>query len=140
MRAIQWPTDTAPPDNVGITWLELVASFCQWNGFFFPVKRRCRSGGHYLQPIESLADADKFGVTWSEQAKWFAIFVDQCSSLCSEAFWPRLSRGLVRSLYMLGASTHSSGVRQRPALPGQAELMPILSDHVKRHPAWSFVQ
>ena len=133
MGAIQWPVESALPDNVGVTWLELVASFSQWLGFLFPVKRRGKGSVFYLQPIENFSDAALYCVQWSEMAKWFAIFVDQCTSLCSEPFWPRLPRGLVRSLYMLGAATHSSGVRLRPSLPGQAELMPIISEHVRHH-------
>ena len=58
-------------------------------------------------------------VLWSEMAKWFAICVDQTTDLCSEPIWPKYQCRLVRSLYMFGAATHSSGIKLRPALPGQ---------------------
>lgn len=137
-REIHWPVEASEPDSVGITWLEMVACFCHWTGFLFPVKRTGRDNRAYLQVTADHDEALLHNVQWSEMAKWFAIFVDQTCDLCSDPIWPKPSKGLVRSLYVLGAPTFSSGLKLRPVLPGQDIVLPILSEHVKRFQKQSY--
>ena len=107
----------------------------------FPFERMGRDNKFYLQVIADHAEATLHNVQWSEMAKWFATFVDQTSDLCSEPIWPKYQHGLVRSLYMLGAATHSSGFKLRPVLPGQDTLLfPVLSIRVKRFHQQSYVE
>ena len=69
LQAIKWPSEASEPDNVGITWLEMVAIFCQWTGMLFPVKRMERDDKFYLQVIADHAEANLHNVQWSEMAK-----------------------------------------------------------------------
>lgn len=139
-REIHWPTTATEPDTVGVTWLEMVACFCHWTGFLFPVKRTGLDNRSYLQVAADFDEATLHNIQWSEMAKWFAIFVDQTCDLCSEPIWPTIPRGLVRSLYVLGSPTFSSGLKLRPVLPGQEVVCPILSNHVKRFQKQSYVE
>ena len=57
LHEIQWPIEASEPDTVGITWLEMVASFCNaWTGILFRVKRTGPDNNLYVQAI---ADHDE---------------------------------------------------------------------------------
>lgn len=67
-------------------------------GLLFPVERTGPDNKFYLQAIADHDAVALHSVQWLEMAKWFAIFVDQTTDLCSEPIWPKHQRGLVRTL------------------------------------------
>ena len=69
-----------------------------WTGLLFPVERTGPDNKFYLQAIADHDAVALHSVQWLEMAKWFAIFVDQTTDLCSEPIWPKYQRGLVRTL------------------------------------------
>ena len=136
MALVKWPNDTTC-DQRGITWLELSLAFSWWTGYFFPVPRKTDQDKEILVVLANQAAVETHQIRFSDLAAHFAIFYDQVRQLVVPQQWPTIDRGLVRSLYNLGAATFSSGFKVRPQYPGQNVIVPILRDHYRQQKATS---
>lgn len=123
---IQWP-DNGTPDRFGVTWMELTVSFLLHIGRWLPVKRQ--HGGD--ERLVVLTHDNMAATLFSEQIKTFCQLFSQTEDLCQSAIWPRYERGLVRSVYVLGAKTQPAGVKCRPCFPYQSEVCQILQGYFK---------
>lgn len=137
MDQVKWPpaANEAPEfSNIGITWIELVLSFCFEIGMYFPVKRQGPNGKERLVVMPDYATAAGFQVSLSDLAHWFSIFYKQVEQLTIGNLWPSYDRGLVSSAYHLGSHCYSYGFLVRPQIPWQEQVVSLLSTHLKRHP------
>ena len=129
-KLIRWPVD-GTPDRYGVTWMELTVSFLQYIGRWLPVKRALDSSTERLVVVTDLDMAHSIAAEFSEQIKAFCQLFGQVADLSQQAIWPRYDRGLVRSVYVLGAKTQPSGIRCRPAFPFQSEVCRSLRAYFK---------
>ena len=128
MEQLQWPQDFQS-DNYGVTWMELVLSFCLHLGCYFPVPRDGANQQQHLVTLPCWDSLQQYQVKFSDLANYFSIFYGQIDKLTFPARWPPVRRGLVRSLYSLGSVTHSAGFVCRPKFPFQKEVTEYLKIH-----------
>ena len=112
------PDESIPhPDDLGISWSEMVVSFMVHSGVILPLKRSRPSGVEYLQTFDSWDAALTFQVGLSELAHTFSNLVLQIRKLHAYDPWPQRPLGFVRSLYQLGSAHQPAGVKTRPVFP-----------------------
>ena len=133
LSQLRWPSNLNAPDEFGVTWLELACSFWQTVGCFIPVKRKDQQSVWRVVPIDDYAQAQLHQVKFSEQAKMLSQWIDQVSDLIDSPVIPKLPRGLVRSLYTLGAGIQSSGIQYRPEYPYQDTTVLALRQFFLQH-------
>ena len=126
LAQFRWPSNQNEPDEFGVTWLELACSFWQSVGCFIPVKRKDQQSVWRVIPIDNYEQAQLHQVKFSEQAKMLSQWIDQVSDLVDTPVVPKLPRGLCRSLYTIGSSIQSSGIRYRPEYPHQERTVAVL--------------
>ena len=68
-----------------------------------PIKRNIDKDLEGLVVIANDAEAKSMAVEFSEQIKAFCQLFGQTVDLSQQAIWPRYDRGLVKSVYALGA-------------------------------------
>ena len=139
MEQVQWPQNFQS-DNYGITWMELVLSFCLHLGCYFPVPREGNNRQQFLVALPDWDSLQTYHVKFSDMANYFSIFYGQIDKLTHPARWPPVRRGLVRSLYSLGSVTHSAGFVCRPKFPFQREVTDSLKLHFRQDKEQSHVQ
>ena len=131
MKQCTWPADAnSVPDDPGITWHELYVSWVIFSKMLVPVRRPVATPER-LQPLHSLADADLYQVTFSEQVSEFLILVTQLAKLVGYDVWPTDRRGSARSLYRLGCSLHHRAFHSRPTVPHQEDTVQMMSTYVR---------
>ena len=137
LSQLRWPSNQNAPDEFGVTWLEPACSFWQTVGCFIPVKRKDQQAVWRVVPTEDYAQAQLHQVKFSEQAKMLSQWIDQVSDLIDCPLLPKYPRGLVRSLYTLGSSIQSSGIRYRPEYPFQEKTVSVLQQYFLQHKSQS---
>ncbi len=125
-----WPHD-GTPDRYGVTWMELTVSFLLHIGRWLPVKRNIDKELEGLVVITDDTAATSIALEFSEQIKAFCQLFGQAVDLSQQAIWPKYDRGLVRSVYVLGAKTQPAGVKSRPSFPHQAKVCQILQEYFR---------
>ena len=128
MQLFRWPQNLQA-DAHGITWMEMVISFCLFTGCYFPVPREGSGKQQHLVALPTWDSLQQYQVRFSDMANYFSIFYGQIDKLTHPSLWPPLRRGLVGSAYSLGCVTHSAGFVCRPVFPFQQEV----TEHLKRH-------
>ena len=135
---IIWPTQPAVPDDCGVTWVELSLSFALHIGMPLPVKRADASGVERLTVFSSSAEVEAFDLKLSEHANAFSILWKEMGDFRDSGFGPPIDRGLVRSLYVQGATFQSYGFRWRPQFPSQKQVADILHPYLQKLEGTSF--
>lgn len=130
MGQVFWPQQTTD-DCFGVTWLELVLSFCLFSGIYFPVPRTGADGKQHLISCYSWEQLQLYQVKYSDMANYFSILVGQVEKLVHPRRWPQARRGLVKSTYTLGSSTPSAGYTCRPMFPHYQTVIEVLQQHFK---------
>eukprot|EP00438_Fugacium_kawagutii_P035317 Skav206907 [mRNA] locus=scaffold808:181434:185012:+ [translate_table: standard] len=140
MNQVKWPSQQADTGHqtLGVTWVELALSFILTIGTLIPVKRKGSQDKEYLMACDSPAHAHALNVKLSEQADTMQKWVVQLLSLQYPQQWPELDRGLVRSLYTLGAHHQSSGSRLRASFPHQQQVIEILCKYLAKQTGTAF--
>ena len=98
-----------------------------------PFRRADQSGREILICCSSVDDAAAYELHFNELGYSFSSLLPQMNSLSDVPRWPVRPRGMVKSLYQLGASSFSQGIFQRPELPNQVEVMTLLAGHFRAH-------
>ena len=137
MTQLKWPKQSFEQD-VGVTWIELSLSFAMFMGMPIPVKRVDSTGISRVIVIEGAAAIESYGVRLAEQANNFSILWKQMSDLQDAPFCPDIERGLVKSLYVLGATFFSSGFKWRPQFPYQQQVVTLMAKYLQTHRGTSF--
>eukprot|EP00438_Fugacium_kawagutii_P033923 Skav205534 [mRNA] locus=scaffold4253:371583:372866:+ [translate_table: standard] len=131
---LRWPRLLQRDDSdPGVTFQELALSLCCFAGQVLPVRRWDSSGDTYLIQVASLEQCHSYDVYLSDLADNFAVFARQMDNLCDRPFFPAMSKGKCRSIYMLGARVQSCGYLLRPQMPCQEEFMPLLATMAQQH-------
>ena len=134
LRQVRWPQDdVVTAEDPGITWIELAVSWSLWAGLLVPFRRQDQTGRELLICCSTIEDAQVYDLHFNELGYAFSSLLPQMNSLTDVPRWPLRSRGMVKSLYQLGASTFSNGLFQRPTLPNQAEVATLLAAHFRAH-------
>lgn len=120
--------------------LSLPCLFFYLSTVFLPVKRTKPDGSEGMVPIKNYADADVFAVKFSEQVKAFIALFGQLEDLTDVPVWPGFSRGLVRSLYLLGGASQPAGIRVRPRFCQQQTVVQTMQQYLRRQNGFAFVQ
>ena len=131
MSQISWPSRRAIPDHFGVTWVDLALSYALHIGMPLPVKRNDNNGVERLTVLTTSAEVEAFGLKLSEHANAFSILWKQMGDLQDTGFGPPIDRGLVRSLYIQGASFQSYGFHWRPRYPYQDKVAQIMQRYLK---------
>ena len=135
---IQWPSDEEGPDDYGVTWYELSLSFMLHLGGFLPIKTTGTDGTERLMVCNSYADAFARGLRMADFCTNFNQLYLQMADLTKPSLMPNIDRGLVRSLYLLGAGFQASGYRRRPCYPSQDTVCRLLHSALRQHRGTQF--
>ena len=137
-----WPAHIAPDDNdgVGVTWLELFVSFCLDQQVLIGVLRQAKQEKELLL-LTSWHDVIQYQVQVETFCQSFATLVQQVAQLSNPHGWPTVPKGMVKSLYMLGARQWRHGLRVRPVFPAQTETICLVrswitTGHATSHLKW----
>eukprot|EP00438_Fugacium_kawagutii_P003907 Skav220700 [mRNA] locus=scaffold472:685335:686837:+ [translate_table: standard] len=142
MAQVHWPQED-PEGNVqcvGVTWVELALSLCLYMGTFIPTKRFLQDDKPYLVHFTSQTQAEATGLKLSEQADSLQKWITQIHGLQHPQQWPNPARGLVRSLYTLGAHHQSSGFYRRPSFPFQERVLKQLQEYLTEQTGTAFAR
>ena len=142
MLCVHWPLDDNlhPLQSLGVTWIEFALSFVLTTSCWIPVKRTDERGDEALLVPRSLQDVRANSVKLSEISQAFANMIKQVVELTDAVPWPDQPKGLVRSLYVLGASVFNQGFLHRPAFPAQARVQALLEPYLRLHRGPAFEQ
>ena len=140
MRSVEWPVrpDQHEFQSAGISWYELVVSFMYFSKIYFPLRCPGPNGSEVLRVLGSDAEVIALNQKFSDFANTFAIFFKQVTDLVQFPAWPTVERGLVRSLYLQGATIFTSGFRWRPVIPYQVEVATVFQGYLRLHKGQSF--
>ena len=140
MTQVKWPQadNLHPLQSLGVTWIELALSFVFSTSCWIPVKRLDDRGDEALLVPRSLADARAHAIKLSEISLSLSNMVKQTLELTDAQPWPDQSKGLVRSLYVLGARVFSQGFTSRPAFPCQDVVQRVLEPYLRLHSGPAF--
>ena len=129
MRSVEWPVrpDQHEFQSAGISWYELVVSFMYFSKIYVPLRCPGPNGSEVLRVLGSDAEVIALNQKFSDFANTFAIFFKQVTDLVQFPAWPTVERGLVRSLYLQGATIFTLGFRWRPVIPYQVEVATVFS-------------
>ena len=133
MELVRWPTSPAD-DDPGITFYELALSYMLHTGYVPPIKRADAKGCEFLQPIDSFACFEAYGISFSEVSMTFSIWMTQVRKLHAYMIWLEFEHGTTRSLYRLGATFQSRGIKVRPVIPCQEQVGSMLATYIRRRP------
>ena len=128
-----WPVDTKGPvkDGVGTSWTELVTSWMIYNQRYFPVRRPAHNGNDIIITPEGFNEAKDLGISISELGYAFQNHISNLQALVPQPITPRLQRGKVASLYLLGYKQFTTGINLRPVIPNQSETVLFLSGFLR---------
>ena len=138
MKQVKWPTVAQPHSDLGITWIELTLSFCLHSNVYVPIKRPDQHGKDRLVFLQNMQDVDKYTARLNEMTFVFTVLVHQILELVAPAIWPDIKRGMVKSLYVQGASCQCTGFQIRPGVPKQIEMLAVLREYLQSHKGPSF--
>lgn len=140
MRSVEWPVrpDQHELQSAGISWYELLVSFMYFSKIYFPLRCPGPNGSEVLRVLGSDAEVIALNQKFSDFANTFAIFFKQVTDLVQFPAWPTVERGLVRSLYLQGATIFTSGFRWRPVIPYQVEVATVFQGYLRLHKGQSF--
>ena len=140
MAEVSWPSQKAIPDDYGVTWVELSLSFAFYIGMPLPIKRADGKGNEHLTIMTTSAEVEAFDLRLSEHANAFSLLWRQMCDLQDTGFGPPIDRGLVRALYVQGASFQSYGFQWRPAFPHQGRVADVLKPYLHKLVGTSFTK
>ena len=129
---LTWPKEPQA-DDLGITYVELAASWMLYSGLVVPVKRKDSAGKDHLVCCQTLQEAANYNITFQELGSNFATLLNQIQSLADTLRFPA-ARCQVKSLYMLGSTFFSQGFRDRPMFPDQADIVSMMTTYVRANP------
>ena len=132
LETLLWPLQPQETDW-GISYVELAASWMMYSGMVVPVKRKDASGKEHLVCCQDFVAAAAYNISFQEIGSNFATLLNQIQSLTDHPRFPP-DRCQVKSLYMLGSTFFSQGIRGRPCFPGQDVLVPLLATYVRANP------
>ena len=132
LQTLVWPSEVQE-DDLGVTYVELAASWMLFSGIPVPCKRKDSEGKEHLVCCPDFATAAAYNVSFQELSSNFATLLNQIQSLTDQPRFPP-ERCQVKSLYMLGPIFFSQGLRRRPMLPDQENLVNLLTTYVRANP------
>ena len=135
-----WPDGDVVGDTYGVTWIELALSFCLYINSYLPVKRVKADGTEGLVPVMNDSDLEIYAVKFSEQVRTFIALFGQLEDLTDKPVWPGYTRGLVRSLYLLGGTTQPAGIRVRPQFFQQQQVVTLMKSYLQQQNGCAFIQ
>ena len=123
-----WPSDTMGPqkDGVGTSWIELATSWMFYHQQYLPVKRPSCDGKYVVITPEGFDAAKDLGVTLSELGCSFQAHLQNVQALVPQDITPKLKRGKMASLYILGYKQFTTGINLRLVLPRQRDTIGFL--------------
>ena len=86
--------------------------------------------GDRLIIMTTSAEVEAFELRLSEHANAFSLLWRQMCDLQDTGFGPPIDRGLVRALYVQGASFQSYGFQWRPSFPYQGRVADVLKPYL----------
>ena len=140
MSEVSWPAQKAIPDDYGVTWVELSLSFAFYIGMPLPIKRADNNGVEHLIIMTTSAEVEAYNLRLSEHANAFSILWRQMCDLQDTGFGPPIDRGLVRALYVQGATFQSYGFLWRPKFPFQGRVAEVLKPYLQKMVGTSFTK
>ena len=119
LAACIWPSDTMGPqkDGVGTSWIELATSWVFFHQQYLPVRRPSCNGHDVVITPEGFDAAKDLGVTLSELGCVFQAHLHNLQVLVPEPLAPKLKRGKVASLYLLGTIRHRNTSQTGDSMP-----------------------
>eukprot|EP00438_Fugacium_kawagutii_P016507 Skav226386 [mRNA] locus=scaffold1028:16782:18080:+ [translate_table: standard] len=133
-RAVVWPVpEGVSEEDPGVTFAELVLSFCWFSGFVLPVKRAKADGVDYLVLPDSVGALQSLQVQLGELSNLFSVFIRQMEHLTLGQWLPTFAHGACKSLYCIGARTQAYGLLKRPQFPFAEEVMQYLSIQAQKY-------
>ena len=135
-----WPDGDVVGDTYGVTSIELALSFCLYINSYLPVKRVKADGTEGLVPVMNDSDLEIYAVKFSEQVRTFIALFGQLEDLTDKPVWPGYTRGLVRSLYLLGGTTQPAGIRVRPQFFQQQQVVTLMKSYLQQQNGCAFIQ
>ena len=135
MEQVRWPSqpDMHELQPLGVSWIELALSFMLSTSCWIPVKRQDERGDEALLVPRDTQDVQAHNVKLSELSQSFSYLLKQTLELTDAVPWPDPPKGMVRSLYVLGASVFSQGFTQRPSFPMQQAVQEALDPYLRLH-------
>lgn len=107
-------------DGVGTSWIELATSWMFFHQQYLPVRRPSCNGHDVVITPEGF-----------DAAKDLGAHLHNLQVLVPEPLTPKLKRGKVASLYLLGYKQFTTGIHLRPEIPCQRETIGFLGDFLK---------
>lgn len=130
---LRWPAQHDGVDEYGVTWYELTVSFMLHLGGYLPLKTKATDGTERLTVCHNYAEAIARGLKLADFCTQFNQLYLQMADLTKPSLMPPMERGLVRSLYLLGAGFQASGFRRRPVFPNQDIVCKLLQQQLEHH-------
>ena len=140
MEKLKWPQadNQHPQQSLGITWIELMLSCMLDIRCYIPVRRADQAGTDRVFLPASQAEIDQFDVKLSEMSQMFSMLIYQIEELIAPSPWPKVTKGIAKSLYVQGAAGNSQGYLQRPCTPHQAQVIQLLQPYLRETPGPGF--
>ena len=105
---------------------------------YIPVRRPDQSGVDRVILPANHSEIDQFDVKLSEMSQMFSMLIYQIEELVAPSPWPKVTKGIVKSLYVQGAAGNSQGYLTRPGIPHQAQVIQILQPYLRENPGPGF--
>ncbi len=120
--------------TTGITWAEMALSWCFFNRCYLPFKRKDQWGCDKMVQPGNYSDAKEWGTSLSEMGSSCHHLVEHVQSIMVESLTPKLATGKCSSCYIQGFRTFYQGIKMRPVIPFQAEVVRYLQSQLNFGP------
>lgn len=137
LQQIQWPNHSLGPmgQSTGITWAEMALSWMFYNKRFLPLRRKDQFGIERVVQAGTFADAKEWGASLSEFGSNCQHLLEHVQSLVVQQIMPKLATGKCSSCYILGFKKFYQGIKMRPVVPFQSELITLLQNELAKGPS-----
>lgn len=138
LRECTWNMNPKLPDNLapGISWSEVAVAISLKHGMWLPVKRKDSQGvERVVQPVLTGSQLT-IATDLAEQTQVAHALITHLKALVPEAILPDCQQGKVRSLLYLGFHSWSTGLKIKPAYPGQKQVFDLLAKHFIGNKTW----
>ena len=133
LESCEWPDDPeTPEEDVGISWAEISIALALHHGHWLPVRRDKRGKQYVIQSTTEM-ELELLDTCLQEQAMQAYSVVQHFWTLVPESVVPdHVSNGRVKSLYIQGFGSWTTGMRRRPWYPKQVEVFHILAAFMEK--------
>ena len=137
LRQFRWPDNPLGPTGrqTGICWPELALSWMLFNQCYLPLRRKDQWGQERLMQPGSFFQAKEMGANLSEFGSNCQHLLEHVQSLVVQSITPKLTTGKCNSCYIQGFQKFYQGIKVRPAIPCQKEVVELLQSILSKGPS-----